>query len=206
MLGVLTTNGQYTEYDPAATDGSEIAQAILPLELRAQDFNAVDAERVAPVLIAGPVKAGQLLLLDQAARSQMGNNFIFDDALAFGGNVNPWPLVINETALTRTVAVAENNSIFTNLGAVGTVTFTLPTIDRGLRYRFYNSTLAEDLVVVSALANTMIAFNDIAASSVALSTISQRAGSGFEIIANHDESLWMVFGLLGDGAVTVTVG
>ena len=50
LLGVLTTNGQYTEYDPAATDGSEIAQAILPLELRAQDFNAVDAERVAPVL------------------------------------------------------------------------------------------------------------------------------------------------------------
>jgi len=46
-----------------------------------------------------------------------------------------------ETVVTKTsnytVVVADNNSFFTNTGAIGTVNFTLPTPALGLIYTFY---------------------------------------------------------------------
>jgi len=193
LLGIITATGQYKEYNPAGTDGSEVASLILSVELRAQDFDANNADRVFPALCAGPVKAGQLLLLDVQARGQLQRQFLFDDDLI--GNINPFPQVVAKTA-AYTVTAADNNTVFTTQGAAGTVAFTLPTLARGLRYRFFNEA-AEDMTVASVVTDEMVAFNDLTADSVGFTTASEEIGGAIEVMANADATKWIVFMHLG---------
>ena len=201
VLGKLTSGGQYTEYDPTATDGSEVASAILPIELRAQDFDSNNADRHLLLLVSGFVKASQLIGLDQMARAQLSRQFVFDDDL--GGNSNPWGLVVAK-ASDYTVTAADNNRIFTMQGAAGAVNFTLPAIDRGLRFRFFNEA-NQNMTVTAATADTMVVFNDLAADSIAYSTANERIGGSIEVIANADETKWLVFNNLGAETQTPTI-
>lgn len=201
VLGKLTSGGQYTEYDPAATDGSEVAEAILPIEIRAQDFDSTDADRHLLLLVGGNVKAAQLIGLDVIARAQLGRQFIFDDDL--GGNTNPTTLVVAKTA-DYTVLAADNNKLFTTQGAGGTVNFTLPAIDRGLRFRFF-SEAAGAMTVTAGTADTLVAFNDLAADSIAFATAVEIIGGAVEVIANADETKWLVFVNLGAETQTPTI-
>jgi hypothetical protein len=50
-----------------------------------------------------------------------------------------------------TVLATENHSNFTNYGAIGTITFTLPTIAANLHYRFFRSTSQEVRIDAGAL-------------------------------------------------------
>lgn len=201
VLGKITATGQYKEYDPTATDGSQVARAILPIELRMQDFNATNADRVVPALVAGCVKATPLNGLDVYARAHLQRQFLFDDDLL--GNVNPFPIVEAKTA-SYTVVAADNNKIFTTQGAMGAVTFTLPTIARGLRFRFFNEA-DQNMIVESVVADTMVVFNDDAADSIAFQTTSEKIGGSIEVVANADATKWLVFVNLGAETQTPTI-
>jgi hypothetical protein len=87
VMAKLDSGAGWVDYDNDATDGSQQAQGILVEECNLLDpFAAAAADRQWRILIAGPVKAGSLLLLDAQARSHLhSQGVIFDDE--FTGNM-----------------------------------------------------------------------------------------------------------------------
>lgn len=202
LMSKITATGLHTNYAPDATDGSQIVEGVLWESRRTIDSDGVTVNRPGQIVIAGYVRASDLILLDQQARSQMSNRFIFDDDL--GGSGTGVSAVIAKTA-DYVVTAADNNAIFTNRGATALVNFTLPTIAKGLRFRFY----CEDndgIKITSVVADTLVTHNDDAADSVAFSTTARCIGAGFEVVANDNASKWLVFpfvwNVADDGSTT----
>lgn len=200
LMGIVSSNSsKATNYAPNATNGSEIVSGFLwePRNMKDTSGNAVD--RDGQLCVMGPVKNGQLLLLDSQARAQMYGRFLFDDDLS--GNSMGWKRTVAKTA-SYSVLVSDNNTIFTNTGAAGAVTFTLPAAAKGLRYRFFG-TANQNLLVTGAAANLLVAANNATATTVALQTANLKIGSGFEVVADDTGLLWLVMPI-GAGTVTVS--
>lgn len=121
----------------------------------------------------------------------------------YGAGVGGWNQVVAKTA-DYTVVAADNGTVFTTRGAVGAVNFTLPTIAAGLRYRFMNEA-GQNMTITSVVADTLVVFNDLAADSIAFSTVAELIGGSFEIMANDDATKWLVFVNLGSETQTPTV-
>src|SRR4051812_34411661 len=64
LLGQVTATGKYINYSPTATNGSEVASAILLEGLRMLDFTNTAVDRFYAVLVGGPVQAAKLFNLD----------------------------------------------------------------------------------------------------------------------------------------------
>ena len=109
--------------------------------------------------------------------------------------------VINKVA-AYTVLASESGSIFNTTGATASVTFTLPTKADGLVYYFYVGADFEVLVTADA-ANTMMAFNDVTATSVAFTTASEHVGGCFMVFT--DGTWWYASAMLGADSQTITV-
>ena len=88
------------------------------------------------------------------------------------------------------VTQEESGTHFDNVGAGAVVVFTLPALADGLEFWFHAAVLAQDLVVSSPGANTMVVFNDIAATQIAFNTTNEKAGGVFHVVC--DGSLWHV--------------
>lgn len=133
VLGQILSTGKYTAYSPSATDGSEVASAVLLEGLRVQSFEGTDVDRFYAVLVGGPVQASKLINLDLMARAQM-SKFVFDDSSGFGAIPGnhwfPWKRFQTKTA-DYTIVASDNFTMFDNTGAGGTVVLTLPTIANG---------------------------------------------------------------------------
>jgi len=130
LLGQSISTGKYSQYSPTATDGTEVASAVLIEGLRMLDFSNAAVDRFYAVLVGGPVQASKLIGLDGQARQQM-DKFIFDDIGNIQGNHwYPWKRQITKTA-AYTIVQADNLTIFDNTGAGGTVVLTLPAIANG---------------------------------------------------------------------------
>ncbi len=194
VMGKVTSSGKYTPYSATATDGSGVAEGVLFMGLRmVSPLSGSVADQLTNIVVAGPVKGGSIYGIDQLARAQMFGRFVFDDDLL--GNQMGWRQVVAKTA-DYTVTASDNNTIFTNAGASGAVNFTLPTIAKGLRYRFFVEA-DQTLTVTSVVADTLVVFNDAAADSIAFSTSSEKIGGGIEVIANAAATKWLVFVYLG---------
>lgn len=202
VMGKVTSSGEYVAYSGTATDGSEVAEGILfegrrtlsPLTNLAED-------KLGQIVVGGAVKGGSLYGIDQLARAQMHGRFVFDDDLP--GNTFGWKQVTAKTA-NYTVTASDKNTIFTNQGASGSVTFTLPTLAKGLKYRFFVEA-DQTVIVASAAADTLVVFNDVAADSIAFQTSSEKVGGAIEVIANADATKWLVFVHLGAETQTPTI-
>lgn len=201
VLGKITASGKYAQYDPTATDGTQVAVAVLYYDLKATDYDANNADRNCTILLGGPVIASQLVGLDQNARAQLAPRFIFDDDIY--GNKNAYPIVEAKTA-DYTVVSGDRGKIFTNEGAAGAVNFTLPTIAKGFYARFFVEA-NQNLTVTAATGDTMVVFNDAAADSIAFSTASEKIGSAIEVHANASGTKWLVFVFLGSETATPTI-
>lgn len=130
LLGQVISTGKYKQYSPTATDGSEVASAILLEALRMQDFSGNSVDRFYAVLVGGPVQASKIINLDLQARQQM-NKFIFDDIFQMQGNHwFPWKRFQTKTS-DYTIVANDNFTMFDNTGASGTVVLTLPAIANG---------------------------------------------------------------------------
>jgi hypothetical protein len=102
--------------------------------------------------------------------------------------INPW--------------VDRCGTVFTNEGAGGAVTFTLPApvpALRGWHYRFKG--IADQNVIVSAGAGKGVAFNNAACASLAAQTAGQKIGADIE--ATCTGTKWVLDG--GTNSVTYTV-
>ncbi len=133
VLGQVTATGKYKNYSATATDGSEVACAVLMEGMRGTDLTNTAQDKFYGVLVGGPVKAGNLFGLDANARQQM-DKFNFDDAgQLVGGHWFPWKRFVNKTA-AYSILTSDNYTMFDNAGAAGTVILTLPAIAPGLMF------------------------------------------------------------------------
>lgn len=133
LLGQILSTGKYTAYSPTATDGSEVASAILLEALRMQDFSGNAVDRFYAVLVGGPVQATKIINLDLMARQQM-SKFIFDDIGNMQGNHwFPFKRFRTKTA-DYTIVASDNFTMFDNVGAGGAVVLTLPAIANGYMF------------------------------------------------------------------------
>ncbi len=205
LLGMVLATGKYKQYSATATDGSEVASAILLEAIRTLDFANLATDRFYAVLVGGPVQAVKVLGLDLMARQQM-DNFIFDDSVGFGSIPGnhwfPWKRFQTKTA-NYTLTSADNFSLFDNLGAGASVTFTLPPIANGYLFGFRAQT-AQNLVVASGEGGNIIALNNATANSVAFQTGSQIIGGMFYVYSNPAANKWIIENASA-GSNTITV-
>jgi hypothetical protein len=115
-----------------------------------------------------------------------------------------WRSFIAKTT-SYTLVPSDNGSLFTNVGASGSVTFTLPTLSQNYRFGFL--VVADQTVTITApAANTVVAFNNATATSLAFSTASHRIGGCLVLQSNELGTLWYSFCVSADPSQnTITV-
>lgn len=193
VLGIITANGSWTNYSPTATDGSQVAQGVLGVGLPMLDpFTNTTLAKVWGVIVGGPIQAAKLIGLDLQARADMSPFFRFDDFAAVpASNFRyPWYKSASKTAAYQVLA-SDNFTIFDNVGAAGSVTFTLPAIANGYSFGF-RVQADQSVVVASSEGANMVAFNNAVANSVAFSTAGQRIGGAFRVYSNPAGTKWIV--------------
>jgi hypothetical protein len=133
-------------------------------------------------------------------RSQMSPAFQFpDDPLGFLTGTSKAILTLNATA---TLSAAHVGSHIIVRGAVAPVVLTLPATPlKGMRFRVTNAS-AQNLTIVAGTPDTLVAYNDLTADSIALSTANELIGGSFEIVG--DGTGWVVLPNLWE-AQNVTV-
>lgn len=112
-------------------------------------------------------------------------------------------IVPKTAAYSILLDVDRAGTIFTNRGASGAVTFTLPSIGAGQRIgTFFDFLVVADqnVTVAAPAADTLIAFNDTAADSIALSTAGNKIGGYLRAL--WDGTSWVAFNLTNN---TLTV-
>lgn len=186
LLGQITATGKYTNYSPTATNGSEVASAVLIEGLRMQDFNGTATDRFYAVLVGGPVQKAKLLNFDEMARQQM-DKFIFDDIGQIpGGHWFPFKRFQTKTA-AYTVVAGDNYTLFDNTGASGTVVLTLPTLANGYLFGCY-CTAAQVLRFTSAAGSDVVGGGSLTNSSCSVTAI----GGCIWIYSNPGATKWIV--------------
>lgn len=199
LVGRITSTGLLTAWNHDATTGEENLVGVLKKSFSTLDGDATAVIKEGAVIGAGRLKAAQLLIEGVAfqghaneylARQQLYQLGIWldDDLQRKYGPSDVLLRTAGAAGPTRTVTAAENGTLFL---ATGACTFTLPTLAPGLCYGFFNQVDA-DMVVASAVADTIIALNDLAADSLAFSTMSEKIG-GFLVFRTYDQSAkWFV--------------
>lgn len=184
VLGKITASGKMIEWIPTATDGSQNIAGILDVSnLKAQDYNATNADRWLRVLVRGPVVASQILLDGTAftssayefiARRQMvQSGFIFDDdpfgILAGKGRAPSYKTT------SWSVSEDDNGTVFYVGGTAGLVA-TLPAIKAGLEFKFVG--VADvNWQVKSAEGDNIVVLNDASADAINFITGSNKIGA-----------------------------
>jgi len=185
IMGQITATKKWKEYDPTATDGSQVP--VGPLYQGRNLYNyaaAATADHWGQVLLSGNLKVANLYGFDENARRFLQNRFNFDDLRQVVPRVQL-------KAADYTVLATDNGSTFSTRGASGAVNFTLPTLDRGLEFTFVNE-VNQDMTITAGTADTLVTFNDLAADTVAFSTSGEKIGACVRVVANDNETKWLV--------------
>lgn len=214
LLGQITASGKFIQWDSTATDGSQNLAGILWKELRAQDFDANDTDRVFTIIQGmGLMQASQLLVKGTVLTSHADQYLARRHLAALGFWLDDDMNRAKAGQLMRTVAKAadytvvagDNGTLFTNTGAAALINFTLPTIAKGLKFSFY-TTDNDGIKLTAATGDTLVVHNDAAADSIAFSTTGRSIGTRFEVEANEDATLWLVtpsiWNVADDGSTT----
>lgn len=101
--------------------------------------------------------------------------------------------VAKTAAYTVKYPFDQPGTVFTNRGASGSVTFTLPTAGLNNKGHYYDFRIqaAQTLVVAGAAANSLVTISDAAADNVSFATASAKVGRG--IRAFSDGTAWYAF-------------
>lgn len=186
VMGQQTGTSLWAPYAATNTDGTQIAAGILFGSLRMQDVNGNTRQMMSPILVQGGVLPAKLLGFDNQARQQM-RRFVFDDIFP-GSWSYPWLATVAKTA-NYPATVNDNNTLFTNAGATGAVTITLPPIQNGLVIGIY-SVVAQNFAAQSNEGTNIVTTNNAAASTITFSTGSAQIGSYAMFFTNPAGTLW----------------
>lgn len=185
LLGQVLSTGIYTTYSPTATDGSEVASAVLIEGLRVQDFDGNNQNKLYALLVGGPVKASKLINLDLQARACM-DKFIFDDIGNICGNHwFPWKKFKTKTD-NYSIVASDNFTLFDNTGAGGTVVLTLPAIANG--YLFGAQCSAAQVLRFTSNEGSNVIGTSVTNSSVSVTAV----GGLIWIYSNPAGTKWIV--------------
>jgi hypothetical protein len=218
ILGIIASSGEYAEWDPDATDGTQNIAGVLAEELKAQDFDGNDADRVIRVLVRGPVKNTPLLIEGTAldgdtdeylARRQMAlAGFVFDDdPMHQKAGLAPR----YATKITDYTVTADENGT-TYFATTADAEFTLPALKAGLSYEFIRAS-DHELVVASAEGDNLVVGNDLSADSVTFTTASEQIGARVRVTGVYLSGTlkWLVelpqapFGTDAGSAMTIAI-
>lgn len=189
LLGVVTSTGEYEEWDADASDGTQFLAGVLWKELRATDFDANNTDRVFTILVGGvPLIAGNLLVQGTAMTSatdeplarrvlKSAGFWLDDDPMGYlaGAGFR----FETQTGTSHTLTKSDNGKMVLYSSA-SAVLATLPTILPGLEFDFVRVG-DEELVVASAEGDNMIVGNDLSADSVTWTTASQQIGARLRV-------------------------
>jgi hypothetical protein len=170
LLAIVDSTGKVDTYSPDATDGRQIAVGILE---HYQDMlvAGVATDRFTQMLVHGLVKEGELINLDPRAKQQLGQRFVFDRENSPQAGALMHPRGIYRKSANYTVTATDNGLLFL---ATAAVTFTLPTKQNGLAYRFAQT--ADANLVISG-GGSIIHKGNASANTVTFSTANEKIGS-----------------------------
>jgi len=170
LLAIADSTGKANLYSADANDGLQIAVGILEHH---QDMlvNGTATDRFTQMLVHGLVRDNELIGIDPRAQQQLGLRFLFDRETSPQAGVLMHPRGIYRKSANYTVTPADNGLLFL---ATAAVTFTLPTKQNGLAFRFAQT--ADANLVISGSAD-IIAKGNAAANTVTFSTASEKIGS-----------------------------
>lgn len=149
-MGVQSATGQFIQWNPYATDGSQYLVGFLIDEIDMGWLNGTTTERLSALVVKGNIKADRVIIPGESSygiegtsyefllREQAAGRFLFDDDL---GRFNVWTqrqmsaaeITANGITLTR----ADHRSMISNLGATGALTMVLPAPKPGLEFIFH---------------------------------------------------------------------
>ena len=219
LLGRLTATNKVTEWDPAATDGSERLFGILGPAMKMQRLGSNLDRWVGRIMVGGCVKTERLLIPGGATFGISGDTNehmvlaqLFPrfqpDGNHWGNPGGGWQAVRTPTTVEiavpgLTVTEAQNNTLFTTRGnTADNFVFTLPaTPKKGLRYGFYN--VADQGMLITAGANELVGANNATGTTLNVSTASEHIGVFVEVIG--DGTSWLSILHLPQEAFTTTV-
>lgn len=113
----------------------------------------------------------------------------FQDVFGYS-DPSGWRAEVAKTA-NYTVLPSDNGKLFTNTGASGAVTFTLPTRAAGYKLGFF-VVADQNVTVSSAAGDDMVTVNDASADSVAFSTSNEKIGAYVVLFTNAAGTKWYV--------------
>lgn len=185
ILGRKTSDGLLYQYDPTATDGTQVPAGVLMNTISMLGANGSAENKDAGamgVVCAAPVKAAQLLVLGVALTSSdyewitrrlMGPSFVLDDDRN-GAKARCDYVITDAKATDYTVLPADQGKL---LVATAAVNFTLPTKKQGLTFEFLQTADATMAILSASSSDDIIVDGDAAADSVTYSTASHKIGS-----------------------------
>lgn len=201
LLGQVTASKKLIQYDPTATDGSEVVYGVLLRDVAMiNPATQAVADQIGFVAMTGMVKGADLLILGTAfnsstyenvARAQMSQRFIFDDEI-FGksGFGSPWIREISKAADYQ-VLESDQGTLFTAI--TGAVVFTLPAIRAGSGpFEFLNLVDANMSVTSSGSSDNIVWDQDLSVDTLAFSTASHKIGGRLRFRANAAGTKWYV--------------
>jgi hypothetical protein len=202
LLVARRSDGLWYVYDPDAINGDEVAYGIITEGMTMLDNNGTAVDKAWRVMVAGYVKADQLLLLDANARAQMAGRFLFDDDLSQQAGRLPRFGRVQSKATDYTVVAADNGSLFVTITAAAT--YTLPTKANGLSFEFLQTTDNNMVIASAGSADDIIVKGDAGADTVTFSTTSEKIGSRCRLTCVYVGGAlkWIVENL---GGTTMTV-
>lgn len=215
LLGLNSSNF-LTHFDPsgASSNSSLNCDMILATDLSMLNRTTAAKKFTGELYGGGIIDPNKIVLASSATVGIVGNDyefhirkqltsgdFIMEDRLV-ECPLFSWRGEVAKTA-EYTLTEADRDTLMTNEGAVGSVTFHLPagTPKKDLAYYFY--VMADQEVVVDTVAGDQImTFNNASADSVSITTAGEHIGATFALIG--DGTQWKMFNMSA-GANTLTV-
>jgi hypothetical protein len=198
LMAIADSSGKANTYSADANDGRQIAVGILE---HYQDMlvNGTATDRFTQMLMHGLVREGELINLDPRAKQQLGLRFLFDREASPQAGALMHPRGIYRKSANYTVTSGDNGLLFL---ATAAVTFTLPTKQNGLAFRFAQTADANLVIAGSA---DIVAKGNAAASSVTFSTASEKIGSQVLVECMYVAAATLKWVLTNLGGTTPTV-
>lgn len=174
IVGIVTSSGEYEEWDADASDGTQDIAGIVDVPIRTTDYDGTAQDRVFRILRGkAAIRASKLLIQGTALTSHVDEflarrqlhaaGFVLDDdPLGYKAGASPRTQTVSANT---TVTEAENGTTFFDTATDST--FTLPTIHPGLEYEFV-STGVGAMTIASSEGDNMVVPGDASADSVTL--------------------------------------
>ena len=187
LLGRVSATGFLMEWNPTATDGTEVIFGVLAAPLKMTDAGS-NTDRFTYVWVAGNAYSDRLIIKGNADEGIVGDaqefnilnqlldrRIILDKHVQYGNPVGYRPRYMTTTAVTGetaldavTVQTSDHGRTFDMSAADATTTVTLPAAKVGLTFTVVSS--AAQTTTIALASGTMVIPGNAAATGVSLTT------------------------------------